>query len=387
MAKRDYYEILEVPRNATKEEIKKAYRKKALQYHPDRNPGDKEAEEKFKEAAEAYAVLSDDEKRRIYDQYGHAGLSGGAGGGFQDFSSFDIEDIFRHFSDIFSDFGFDFGFGGRSSRRESTTRTKGTNLRIRVKLTLNEINTGVEKKIKVKRLVECDACNGTGAKNSTSFKTCHTCGGSGYVTRVSRTFFGHFQTTNVCSSCGGKGRLIVDRCSKCTGSGVVQIDDIITINIPPGVREGMQLSYTGKGNAAQGGGIPGDLIVVIEEEKHPDFIRDENDNLIYNLVISIPQAILGSAVEVPVLDEGRIRVKIEPGTPSGKLLRVKGKGLPHFNSTSRGDLIIRVIVYIPSEISKEERKIIEKLQESDNFKPDKVKRDFNFWDSIKKIFS
>jgi len=384
MTKRDYYEILEVPKNASKEEIKKAYRKKALQYHPDRNPGDKEAEEKFKEAAEAYDVLSDDEKRRRYDQFGHAGVgSSAAGGGFE---GFDIEDIFSRFGDIFSDFGFG-GFGGFGRSSGSRQRVnKGTNLRIKVKLTLQEIATGVEKKIKVRKLVQCSVCNGTGAKDSNSYRECHTCNGQGYVTRVTRTILGHMQSTSPCPTCQGEGRIITNKCSKCSGEGVVHDEEIISINIPAGVAEGMQLSMTGKGNAARHGGIPGDLIILIEEEKHPDYIREEN-NLIYNLIVSIPQAILGSTVEIPLIEGGKIKVKIAPGTTSGKLLRIRGKGLPEVQGYGRGDLIVRVIVYIPTNISKEERKILEKLEESGSFNPENAKKDKNFIEHFKKYFS
>jgi molecular chaperone DnaJ len=380
MTKRDYYEILEVPRNATKEEIKRAYRKKALQYHPDRNPGDKEAEEKFKEAAEAYDVLSDDEKRRRYDQYGHAGVYGSTGGGFE---GFDISDIFSRFSDIFADFGFGgFGFGSDTRTRKTT---KGTNLRIKVKLTLSEILTGVEKKIKVKKLVTCSHCGGTGAKDSYSYKSCPTCNGSGYVTKVMRTILGHMQTTSVCPACNGEGKIIVNKCPHCHGDGVVYDEEIINIKIPAGVSEGMQLTINGKGNAAKNG-IPGDLIVQIEEEKHPDFIREDN-NLIYNLIISIPQAILGTTAEIPSLEGGKIKLRIDPGTTSGKLLRIRGKGLPDIHGYGRGDLIVRVIVYIPTNVSKEERKLLEKLNESENFRPENAKKDKNFFDHFKKYFS
>ncbi len=385
MAKRDYYEILEVPRNATKEEIKKAYRKKALQYHPDRNPGDKEAEEKFKEAAEAYDVLSDDEKRRRYDQFGHAGVNGGAGGA-GGFEGFDINDIFSRFGDIFADFGFG-GFGGFGSSGQTRQRVnKGTNLRIKVKLSLSEILTGVEKKIKVKKLVTCSHCHGTGSKDSSSYKTCPTCNGSGYVTRITRTILGHMQTTSPCSTCNGEGRIITGKCSYCGGEGVVHSEEVITINIPAGVSEGMQLSLSGKGNAAVRGGIPGDLIVQIEEEKHPDFIREDN-NLIYNLIISIPQAILGTTAEIPSIDGGKIKLKIDAGTTSGKLLRIRGKGLPELHGYNRGDLIVRVIVYIPTNISKEERRLLEKLDESENFKPENARKDKNFFEHFRKYFS
>jgi len=384
MTKRDYYEVLEVSKSASKEEIKKAYRKKALQFHPDRNPGDKDAEDKFKEAAEAYDVLSDDEKRRRYDQFGHAGVgsSASSGGGF---GGFDMEDIFSRFGDIFGDFGFGGfgGFGGGNSRKRVN---KGTNLRIKVKLTLPEISTGVEKKIKVRKLIECNACHGTGAKDSSSYKECTTCNGSGYVTRVTRTILGHMQSTSPCPTCNGEGRIITSKCSKCAGEGVVHDEEVISINIPAGVADGMQLSLSGKGNAARHGGIPGDLIILVEEDKHPEFIREDN-NLIYNLIISIPQAILGSTIEIPLLEGGKIKVKIDPGTTSGKLLRIRGKGVPEVQGYGRGDLIVRIIVYIPTNISKEERKLLEKLEESENFKPENAKKDKNFFEHFKKYFS
>ena len=386
MTKRDYYEVLEVSKNATKEEIKKAYRKKALQYHPDRNPGDKQAEEKFKEAAEAYDVLSDDEKRRRYDQFGHAGVGSSAASGGGGFGGFDIEDIFSRFGDIFGDFGFG-GFGGGFGRGSSRQRVnKGTNLRIKVKLTLQEIATGVEKKIKVRKLVQCTACNGIGAKDSHSYRECSTCNGQGYVTRVTRTILGQMQSTSPCPTCNGEGRIITSKCNKCAGEGVVHDEEVLNINIPAGVAEGMQLSMSGKGNAARHGGVPGDLIILIEEEKHPDFIREDN-NLIYNLIVSIPQAILGSAIEIPTIEGTKIKVKIDPGTTSGKLLRIRGKGLPELQGYGRGDLIVRVIVYIPTNISKEERKILEKLEDSESFKPDNAKKDKNFFDHFKKYFS
>lgn len=386
MTKRDYYEVLEVSKNATKEEIKKAYRKKALQYHPDRNPGDKNAEEKFKEAAEAYDVLSDDEKRRRYDQFGHAGVGSSAASGGGGFGGFDMEDIFSRFGDIFGDFGFG-GFGGGFGRGSSRQRVnKGTNLRIKVKLTLQEIATGVEKKIKVRKLVQCSACNGTGAKDSHSFRECSTCNGQGYVTRVTRTILGQMQSTSPCPTCNGEGRIITSKCSKCSGEGVVHDEEVITINIPAGVAEGMQLSLSGKGNAARHGGVPGDLIILIEEEKHPDYIREDN-NLIYNLIVSIPQAILGSALEIPLIEGGKVKVKIDPGTTSGKLLRIRGKGLPEVQGYGHGDLIVRVIVYIPTNISKEERKLLEKLEDSESFKPENAKKDKNFFEHFKKYFS
>lgn len=381
MTKRDYYEVLEVPKNASKEEIKKSYRKKALQYHPDRNPGDKTAEDKFKEAAEAYDVLSDDTKRQRYDQFGHAGVSGSAGGGF---GGFDMQDIFSRFGDIFADFGFgDFGgFGGGRSRGRGVR--KGSNLRVKVKLTLKEVNEGIEKKIKVRKLVQCKACSGTGAKDNSSYHTCSTCQGSGYVIKVQRTIIGAMQTQSPCSACNGEGKIITNRCSKCSGEGVSNEEEIITINIPAGVSDGMQLSVSGKGNAPRRGGVNGDLIVLVEEEDHPDFIREDN-NLIYDLVISIPDAINGAPVEIPTID-GRVKIRIEPGTQSGKILKLKGKGLPDVNRYSRGDLFVRIYVYIPSDISKEEHRIMEKLNESQNFNPANAKKDKRFFEKFRNYF-
>jgi len=356
MSKRDFYEILGVSKNATKTELKKAYRKKAIQFHPDKNPGNKEAEQKFKEAAEAYEILSDDQKRQRYDQYGHAGLggaSGGAGGGMN------MDDIFSHFGDIFGGFG---GGGRRSGRRVN----KGSNLRVRVKLTLDEIANGVEKKLKVKKYVECKSCSGSGAADSSSINTCTTCNGSGQVTRIANTILGQMQTSSPCPHCGGKGKIITKKCNTCYGEGIVKDEETITIDIPAGVMEGMQLSVSGKGNAARGGdGINGDLLVVIEEKAHPKLIRHDND-LLYNLNLSVPDAILGVAVEIPTLS-GKVKVKIDGGTQSGKILRLRGKGLPDVQGYGKGDILVKVNVFIPKNITKEERKSLEKLKISENF--------------------
>lgn len=365
MSKRDFYEILDVNKNASAEEIKKAYRKKAIQYHPDKNPGDNEAEEKFKEAAEAYEVLSNPEKRQRYDQFGHAGMSGGAGG-FGG-GGMTMDDIFSHFGDIFGGFGG--GFGGFGSSRSSQRVSKGSNLRVRVTLNLQEIANGVEKKLKVKKHVSCNHCSGTGADKGTAVETCSTCHGSGTVTRVANTILGQMQTQSACPTCNGEGKSITKKCSYCNGEGLLVDEEVISVKIPAGVEEGMQLSVSGKGNAARRGGINGDLLVLIQEEQHPELIRDGSD-LIYNLTISIPDAILGSPVEIPTVD-GKVKVKIDQGTQPGKILRLKGKGLPEVNSYHKGDLLVRVNVFIPKDISKDEVKMVEKLKESDSFDPSK----------------
>lgn len=380
MEKRDYYEVLGVSKNATKDEIKKAYRKQALKYHPDKNPGDKKAEEHFKEAAEAYEVLSNDEKRSRYDRFGHAGMSG-ASGGFSG-SGMTIEDIFSSFGDIFGDaFG---GFGGFTSGRRSHRVSKGTNLRVKVKLTLNEIATGTEKKIKVNKYVTCSACGGTGAADSNSITNCPTCHGTGHVTRVTNTLLGQMQTSSVCPTCGGDGKTITKKCPVCYGEGIVQKEDIIKINIPAGVAKGMQMTISGKGNAARRGGINGDLIVVMDEEDHPELIREGND-LIYNLFISVPDAILGTHVEIPTVDNN-VKIKIEPGTQPGRILRLRGKGLPEVNGYGHGDLLVNVNVWIPKNMTREESKIIEKLKESGSFVPRPDKNDKGFFERMRGYF-
>lgn len=381
MGKRDYYEVLGVSKNATKDEIKKAYRKQALKYHPDKNPGDKKAEENFKEAAEAYEVLSNDEKKSRYDRFGHAGM-GGAGNGFGG-AGMTMEDIFSSFGDIFGDAFGGFGaFGG--SRRSSRRVNKGTNLRVKVKLSLQEIATGAEKKIKVTKYDTCDHCGGTGAADSNSHSTCSTCHGSGHVTRLTNTMLGQMQTTSVCPSCGGEGKTITKKCTECYGEGIVQKEDIIKINIPAGVGKGMQMTVSGKGNAPRRGGVHGDLLVVIDEEEHPDLIREGND-LIYNLFISIPDAVLGTHVEVPTVDNN-VKIKIEPGTQSGKILRLRGKGLPEVNGYGRGDLLVNVNVWIPKNLTKEEAKLIEKFRESETFTPKPDKNDRGFFERMKGYF-
>ncbi len=385
MAKRDYYEVLEVSKSSSAEEIKKAYRKQALKFHPDRNPGDKASEEKFKEAAEAYEVLSDPQKKARYDQFGHAGVGGAAGGGFGG-DGMTMEDIFSHFGDIFSDLGFG-GFGGYSSRgggRSSRQHTRGSNLRIKVKLTLEEIEKGVEKKLKVSKYIACDECSGTGAKGGNAYNACGTCHGSGKVTRVTNTFLGQMSTTQICPACDGEGKTITNKCNKCAGEGVMRGEEVISVKIPAGVAEGMQLSVSGKGNAARRGGINGDLLVIIEEEQHNELLRDGND-LLYNLYVSVAQATLGSNVEIPTLD-GKVKIKIEPGTQPGKILRLRGKGLPEVNSYGKGDLLVNINVWIPKNLTKEERKILEKLDESGNFKPSPGSFDRNLFNRMKNYF-
>ena len=369
MSKRDFYEILGINKSATAEEIKKAYRKKAIEFHPDKNPDNKEAEEKFKEAAEAYEVLSDPQKKQRYDQYGHAGLGGAAGGGGFNGGGMNMDDIFSHFGDIF---GGHFGGGGFSgfggSQRGGGQRVRrGSDLRVKVKLTLAEIAAGVEKKIKVKKYVACSHCNATGAAHGSESVTCTTCHGSGRVTRVQQTILGQMQTAAECPTCHGDGKIIQNKCTHCNGEGIVREDEVININIPAGVMEGMQLSMSGKGNAARRGGANGDLLVLIEEEKHAELIRDEND-LIYNLLLTLPTAILGGQVEIPTVDS-KVKVTISPGTQPGKVLRLRGKGLPSVNRYGTGDLLVHIGVYIPENLNKHEKSAIQQLSDSENVKP------------------
>ena len=386
--KRDYYEVLGVEKTASEAEIKKAYRKLAIQYHPDKNPGDKEAEEKFKEAAEAYSVLSDKDKRARYDQFGHAGMGGAAGGGFSDFADFDLNDIFSSvFGHGFSGFGGFGGFGGGGGRTQQR-KFRGSDLRVKVKLNLKDISTGVEKKFKLKKYVECNHCHGTGAEGDGGTETCPTCHGTGSVTRTQQSIFGMMQTQSVCPQCNGEGKIIKNKCKHCSGEGIVYGEEVVEVKIPAGVAEGMQLTVGGKGNAGKPNGVPGDLLVVIEEEAHPDLIRDEND-LIYNLLLSVPTAALGGTVEIPTIDS-KVKVKIEPGTQPGKVLRLRGKGLPSVNSygytNGTGDLLVNVSVYIPETLSKDEKQALEKMQHSDNFEPnlsmkEKIFKKFkNFFD-------
>lgn len=365
--KRDYYEVLGVSKTATAEELKKAYRKKAIQYHPDRNPDNPEAEAKFKEAAEAYEVLSDENKRARYDKYGHAGLDdqgGFGGGGFG--GGMSMEDIFSQFGDIFGGaFGgaFGGGFGGGGGR---VTR-RGGDLRVRVKVTLKDVMNGVEKTVKLKRNEECTECNGTGSADGQT-TTCQTCGGKGVVYRVQRTIMGQMRTQSYCPDCEGEGQIVKNKCKCCGGSGVVQKEATVKFKIPAGVQDGMSLRVPGAGNAAGRGGEKGNLIVQIEEEQDPDLFRD-NEDLIYNALIPLPMAVCGGKIEVPTVDGKKCEVKIEPGTTHGKLLRVKGKGLPRLNAYGTGDLLVYVSVFIPKNLSKDEKKEMEKLMDSDGFKP------------------
>lgn len=387
MSKRDYYDILEVPKNADADAIKKAYRKVAMKFHPDRNPGNKEAEEKFKEAAEAYEVLSDPDKRARYDRFGHAGVSENGGAGFG--KGFTVEDIFSQFGDIFGDRGgaFESFFGGgrTSGNYQGATGQKGSNLRIKVSLTLEEIAKGVNKKIKVKKQVKCYNCSGTGAKDNNSLKSCITCGGSGYVRQVKSTFLGQMQTTTICPTCNGSGKIITANCNVCKGSGLTFSEETIDIEIPAGVESGMQLSMRGKGNAGRGGGPAGDLLITIEELPHEHFSRD-GMHIIYELYLNFADAALGTQVEIPTLD-GKVKIKIPPGTQSGKLFRLKGKGMPSVQQYGRGDQIINVSVWTPKTLTKEEISILEKLRNSPNFIPTPTKEDKGFFDRMKDYFS
>ena len=341
--------------------------------HPDKNPGDKEAEEKFKEAAEAYDVLSNPDKRSRYDQFGHAGVSGAAGNGgpFGGFGGegMSMDDIFSMFGDIFGGRGGGFGgfsgFGGGGGSQQR--RYRGSDLRVKVKLTLKEISTGVEKKFKLKKYVPCDQCHGSGAEGDGGSETCPTCKGSGTVIRNQQTILGTMQTRATCSTCNGEGKIIKNKCKKCSGDGIVYGEEVVTVQIPAGVAEGMQLSMSGKGNAGKHNGVPGDLLILVEEEPHPDLIRDEND-LIYNLLLSFPTAALGGAVEIPTID-GKVKVKIDSGTQPGKVLRLRGKGLPNVNGYGTGDLLVNVSIYVPEALNKEEKSALEKMEDSDNFKP------------------
>ncbi|GAA4436539.1 molecular chaperone DnaJ [Ravibacter arvi] len=378
--KRDYYEVLGVSKSATADEIKKAYRGLAFKFHPDKNPGDAEAEEKFKEAAEAYSVLSDEGKRQRYDQFGHAGMNGGAGaGGFG--GGFTMEDIFSQFGDIFGGGGSPFGdiFGGGGQRRR-----KGTDLRIKLKLNLKEVANGVEKKIKVKRYVSCNTCSGNGAKGGTSLSNCTTCNGSGQVRKVVNTIMGQMVSTSTCPTCAGEGKIVKERCESCAGEGRLMQDDMITLNIPGGVGEGMQLSMSGKGNAPVRGGIPGDLLIVIDEEEDEMLKRDGN-NVVFDLHLNFADASLGTTLEIPTID-GKARINIEAGTQSGKILRLKGKGIKDLNGYAKGDQLVHVSIWTPQTMSAEEKAMLEKLRDSANFAPKPGKNEKNFFEKMKDFF-
>lgn len=375
MAKRDYYEVLGVGKNATEDEIKKAYRKLAIKYHPDRNPDDAKAEEKFKEAAEAYDVLHDPQKRQAYDQFGFDGPAGAGGfGGFGGGGGFSMDDIFSMFGDVFGGRGGGFGgFGGFGGGRRQTTRHRGSDLRLKVRLTLQEVATGVTKKFKVRKDIECSHCHGSGAEAGSGTETCPNCHGSGVEIRRQQSIFGEVQTQTTCHVCNGEGTVIKNKCHECGGTGVVKGEEVVEIKIPAGVAEGMVVNVPGKGNAGQHNGIPGDIQVLIEEEPNDTFVRDGN-NVIYNLLLDFPTATLGGSVDIPTIDGKSVRIKIEPGTQPGKTLRLRGKGLPEVQGYGygMGDLVVNISVYVPKTLSKSEKEIIESLKDSDNFKGDVV---------------
>ena len=384
--KRDYYEVLGVEKNANADDIKKAYRKAAIKYHPDKNPGDKEAEEKFKEAAEAYDVLSNPDKRARYDRFGHAGMGGAAGGGFGGggFGGFSMEDIFSQFGDIFGGhFGGGFsGFGGGGRRGQRVNR--GTDIRVKVKLTLAEIAEGTTKKLKINKNIACEACNGSGAEGSDGYTTCSTCNGSGYVLRVENSFFGRVQTQSVCPTCGGEGKVVKSPCRKCKGEGTVRGSEVVEIQIPAGVGEGMVLTVAGKGNAARHGGVNGDLLVVIEEERDPQLVRD-GDDLIHNLTIPVTTALLGGDAEVPTIN-GKAKIKIAAGTQAGKVLRLRGKGLPAVNGYGRGDILVVIDLAVPSKLSAKERELVEQLAEMPSFKNGRKEDSQNIFERMRNFF-
>lgn len=372
MAKKDYYEILGLSKNATASEIKKAYRKKAIEFHPDKNPDDATAEAKFKEAAEAYEVLSDENKKARYDQFGHQAFEGGGGFGG---GGMNMDDIFSQFGDIFGGGGFS-GFGGGFGGGQQQRRVKGSNLRIRVKLTLEEIANGVEKKIKVKRKVQAQG---------TTYKTCSTCNGSGQVTRVTNTILGRMQTASPCTTCGGSGQIIDKKPANADAQGLITKEETISVKIPAGVVDGMQLKVSGKGNDAPGNGIAGDLLVAIEELDH-ETLQREGDNLHYDLYVSISDAVLGTSKEIDTVS-GKVRIKIEAGLQSGKILRLRGKGIPSINGYGKGDLLVHVNVWTPKTLSKQQKEFFESMKDDDHFSPKPEKSDKSFFEKVKDMFS
>ncbi len=380
MAKRDYYEVLGVDKGADENKLKKAYRKLAMKYHPDQNPDNQEAEEKFKEAAEAYDVLSDPQKRERYDQMGHRAFdqTGGFGGG-----GMTMEDIMNQFGGMFGGGGGDF-FGGGGARRQPRGE-RGSNLRIKVALSLEEIANGVTKRIKVKRQTTCDVCDGSGAKDASSVSTCTTCGGAGVVRQVRSTFLGQMATTTTCPTCSGSGKMIKSNCNNCKGEGRVYGEDTIEVNIPAGVEEGQQLSMRGKGNAGRRGGPAGDLLINIEEKPH-EFLQRDGQKLIYDLHLNFADAALGTSVEVPTIT-GKVKIKIPAGTQSGKIFRLRGKGLPALQAYGTGDQLIHVNLWTPKSLTKEETALLEQMRDMDNFKPKLEKGDKGFFERMKEYFS
>jgi len=387
MAKRDYYEVLGIDKNASTADVKKAYRKLALKYHPDKNPDDKEAEDKFKEAAEAYEVLSDADKKAKYDRFGHAGVGGAAGGGGFGGGGMSMDDIFSQFGDIFGGAGFGgfSGFGGGGGQQRGRRVNRGSNIRVKVTLSLKDIVNGVEKKIKVKKYIKCDTCGGNGAEGGSGFSTCDTCNGSGQVNRVTNTFLGQMQTMSACPKCGGDGKTITNKCNTCHGDGIVKDDETIELKIPAGVEDGMQLSVGGKGNMGARNGVAGDLIVLVEEEEHAELKRD-GSNILYDLYISFADAILGTEVMVPTVN-GKAKIKIEPGTQGGKVLRLRNKGIPDINGYRTGDQLVNVNIWTPQKLSKDEKEAIEKFRESKNFEPQPTASDKGFFERMKDYFS
>jgi molecular chaperone DnaJ len=388
MSKRDFYEILGVSKSSSADEIKKAYRKVAMQFHPDRNPGDKAAEEKFKEAAEAYEILSDTDKKAKYDRFGHQAFGPGTpGGGGYGGGGMDMNDIFSQFGDVFGDDMFGGFFGGGQSRSRGGAKARGqrgSNLRIKLKMNYEEIANGVNKQVKVKKHVLCTTCGGNGAKDNSSIQTCGTCKGSGQVRKVTNTFLGQMQTVNTCPTCNGEGSTVTAKCTPCKGEGRVYGEETISIDIPAGVQDGMQLSMSGKGNAGERGGSSGDLIIMIEEEQH-EFLHRDGLNVSFDLYITIPDAIFGTSVEVPTID-ARAKIKIPAGTQSGKIFRLKGKGFPEVQGYAKGDQLIHVNIWTPQEVSEEEKIALNKMQESENFKPKPIKGDKSFYDKVKEAF-